>query len=181
MSAKTYLFAGSDGEIKNNPATDISTGTANAGDIAALDDSGKLDISLIPEIPLSFITGDARFVGTAGEDLSAGDFVGVVEIGGNAVIRKASSQIDIGLNKYIIAVGFVKESYLNNDVNVAVYDNGTNLDLVNLMSGITYYLSTAGTVTTTINNTAAEVLQKVGQAISTSELLVTIDNPIIRS
>lgn len=55
-----------------------------------------------------------------------------------------------------------------------VMGNGLNVGLSGLTTGSYYFLSTAGTITATVPSTAGYILQKVGQAVSSSELAVQL-------
>ena len=74
MAGNKYINLESDGSLKEVAASDSSLGVANAGDIVALDTSGRLDPSMMP-----VGVGEDIVNMTAFEDLSAGDFINVFD------------------------------------------------------------------------------------------------------
>ena len=66
--------------------TVVSAGAGNAGDIPALDATGKLDMSVMP----NGIGADTAII-EASESLTAGDFVNIYNNTGTAIVRKADA------------------------------------------------------------------------------------------
>lgn len=156
-------------------ATVVSTGVGQAGDVVALDASGKLDISVLP----AGIGADVAVI-LASEALAAGDYVNIYDNAGTPNVRKADAS---QANAAEIAHGFVKDN-VSSSANATVYFEGTNDDLTSLTPGVTYALSATvpggvvalGSATTT----AGHSLQIVGVAISTTAINTEIGKPIIR-
>lgn len=169
--ADKYLKVGTEGpeEIE---ATVTSTGVANAGDIPALNSSGKIDESMMP----NGIGADVKVV-PASENLSAGDFVNLWNDGGSLKCRKADASGGFAKEAH----GYVK-SAVSTAANATVYFDGTNSNLTGLTIGAKYYLSaTAGTVTTTIPTTSGHIAQALGVATSATEMTVEIMQSIKRA
>lgn len=164
--------------VNNRPteveATVISTGVSQAGDIVALDATGKLDISVLP----TGIGPDVAVI-EASENLAAGDFVNIHDSTGPKVRKADASQA----NAAEIAHGFVLDN-VTSGANATVYFEGTVTGLTSLTPGTTYVLShtTPGGVVALASGTttAGHSLQVVGIAISTTALNAEIAQPTIR-
>ena len=155
--------------------TVVSAGAGNAGDIPALDATGKLDVSVMP----NGIGADTAVI-NASEALTAGDFVNIYNNSGTANVRKAdASQTNAGR----IAHGYVTTGVAST-ANATVYFEGTNAQLTGLTPGVTYALSHSapggvvalGSATTT----AGHSLQVLGVATSATAINVEIGKPTIR-
>lgn len=159
--AKKYIKKGaSSADFEEVEATVTSSGAANAGDIPGLDAGGKLDNSLFP----TGIGEDTKLM-PASEGLSAGDFVSVFDDAGTPSVRKADAATE-GKE----SIGFVLAAVTAGN-NATVHFTGVNDQLSGLTAGSTYYLSTtAGGVTTTRPSTAGNVVQRLGRALSASEI-----------
>lgn len=162
-------------EQEEHEATAVSTGVGEAGDIVALDASGKLDISLMP----AGIGADVAVI-EASEALDAGDYVNIYNNGGTANVRKADAS---AANAAEIAHGFVKDNFASSAM-ATVYFEGTNDDLSSLVPGTTYALShtTPGAVIAlaSATTTAGHSLQIVGVAVSATAINTEIAKPTIR-
>jgi hypothetical protein len=167
--ADKYISIGVTGIETEVEATVTSGGAANAGDIVALDASGKLDESVMP-----VGIGADVFATTAGEALNSGDFV---YIAANGSARKASAAA--GGNP---AVGFVLMSAAS-AASVTVYFEGSNTGLTGLTVGSRYYLSdtAAGGVTLTPVSGTGKLHQFLGRAYSTSAITTEIADHIVRA
>lgn len=156
-------------------ATVVSTGVAEAGDVVALGDDGKLDLSVMP----TGIGADVAVI-EASETLAAGDYVNIFDDGGTPNVRKADAS---AANAAEIAHGFVKDN-VTSGANATVYFEGTNDDLTSLTPGTTYVLShtTPGGVVAqaSATTTPGHSLQVVGVAISTTAINTELGKPIIR-
>lgn len=140
--------------------TQTSAGAANAGDIVALDDNGRLDNSLMPV----GIGADTKSI-QASEALAAGDYVNVHDVGGAWRVRKADAT-SAGKK----ADGFVLAA-VSSGANATVYFEGTN----NMVSGMTpgdVWLSatTPGAGTVTPPSGSAQIIQKLGISTSATEV-----------
>ena len=87
MSAKKFLRTGTGNELFDEVAgVVVSAGSANDGDIPALDAGGKLDISVMP----AGIGADTSVVPSS-ENLAAGDLVSLWNDSGTIKARKADA------------------------------------------------------------------------------------------
>lgn len=149
-------------------ATVISTGVAEAGDIVALDGTGKIDLSLLP-------TGIGPAVQTilASENLSAGDFVNVYDNAGTPNVRKADSTNDRR------ASGFVLSSVTSGN-NATVYFEGQNNQLSGLTAGQRLYLDASGAVTSVAPALPTDLIhQYLGKALNATVMDVEIEDEIV--
>ena len=168
--ADKVLQLGTDGIKEYTPIT-TTTGASDAGKLIASGPDGKLAAEFLPD----GIGADIKVV-VASEALTAGDFVNLWNDSGTIKARKADASQ--GFTKF--ADGYVKANVAS-AANAPVYFDGTNT-LTGLTVGSKYYLSaTAGTVTTTIPTTTGHIYQYLGKAISTTELSVEIQEPILRA
>lgn len=156
------------GKIKEVIATVTSAGAANAGNIPALDDTGRLDASVMP----AGIGADTKTL-VAFEGLAAGDFVNQFLDGGTLKVRKADAT---AAGKE--ADGFVLAAVALGGDAVVYPLAGSNTQLAGLTIGGTYYLATtAGSVVSVAPSGAGNVVQKLGKAVTTSELIVSANDP----
>ncbi len=150
-------------------ATVTSTGVAQAGDILALDSTGKIDVSVLPTG-----VGPSVQVVVASENLDAGDFVNIFDNGGVPNVRKADSGADRR------AVGYVVEA-VSSAANATVYFEGRNDQLTGLTAGQRIYLDTAGNIQTTAPSIAGGdvIHQYLGKALSSTTMDVEIADEIV--
>lgn len=170
MAEKTIQLVG--GRLTEVEATVTSAGAGNAGDVVALDNTGRLDTSVMP----IGIGADTTTV-AASENLSAGDFVNIWNDGGTPKARKAIAD---AAGKE--ACGFVLEA-VTAPANASVYHEGTNTQLTGLTAGARYYLSaaTAGTATATPPSSTGNVVQFLGVAVSATGLTYEASEGVIRA
>jgi hypothetical protein len=168
MAAKKFLRNVS-GRITEITATVTSAGAGNDGDIVALDSAGKLDSSVLPAG-----IGAATKVAPASEDLTAGNLVSFWNDGGTLKVRKADATA-AGKEAH----GFVLAN-VNQPANATVYFPGqVNTGVSGLTLGSRYYLNTtAGGVTATAPSATSNIVQAVGIATATTELLFMPEAPI---
>jgi hypothetical protein len=150
----------------------VSTGAANAGDIPAFDDTGRLDISVMPQ----GFGSDTKVV-AASEALSAGDLVNVYNNAGTVAARKADGSAE-GKE----ANGFVLASVASG-AQATVYFGRVLSGLSGLTIGARYYLSatTAGAVTATPATGAGKIDQYIGKAISATEIAFEPDDYLVKA
>ena len=147
------------GEPNEKEATVVSTGVAEAGQIPALDASGKLDESVLP----ASAGGNVRAVAAA-EVLQANDLVYVGDNGGTPGIFRASGAA--GGNT---ASGFVKDAAAIGET-VNVFFEGIVGGQSGLVIGQRVFLAEAlGEATQTPLFGAGKLSQPVGDAISATE------------
>lgn len=150
-------------------ATTVSTGVAEAGDIVALDGTGKIDLSLLP-------TGVGPEIITvlASENLGAGDFVNMYDNVGTANVRLADASNDRP------AHGWVLTSVTSGN-NASVYiRKGINTARSGMTPGARQYLGTAGDPTATFPVLPGSVIhQFLGIAQSATTMIVDIEDEIV--
>lgn len=161
MAAKKYLTLGAGGKRELRSATDSSAGEANAGDLVALDAAGHLAENMMPDgIGADIVTRNAS------EGLASNDVVNFWDDEGTVKVRKADAA---AAGKE--ADGFVKEAVTVGNP-AAVYLSGTITGLSDLTPAAVYLLSaTAGAITATAPSTVGNVVQRIGKAKSTTELI----------
>ncbi len=159
------------GRITEVEAKTSSAGAGDSGKVAALDVTGRLDVSMMPV----GVTPEVTIV-TTSEGLAAGDFVNIWDSTGPKA-RKADAT---AAGKE--AVGFVLAAFTAS-TSATVYHEGANTSLSGLTVGARYYLSAAspGTPTTTPPDAAGNVLQFLGHAVSTTKLVFEADEGIVQA
>jgi len=157
------------GKTKAVEATVVSTGATEAGDLVALDNTGKLDASVMPV----GIGADTKAI-IASEDLAAGDFVNIYDNAGTPNVRKADATTS-GKE----AVGFVLAAVTAGNT-ATVYFEGTNNQVTGLTIGGRCYLSTTagGVIQDVSAYTAGNVVQYLGVAVSATEIAFEGDDGI---
>lgn len=159
------------GKLTQVEATVISTGAGDAGEIVALDSSGKIDVSVLP----TGVGPNVKVI-LASEAIGAGKYVNIYDNGGTPNVRLADN------SNGREAHGFVKDAVAS-AANATVYFEGTNDDLSSLTPGARQYLGTAGGRTETPPTFAggAVIHQLVGSAISSTEIDTDIDDCVVLS
>lgn len=162
--AKKYIEL-LNGKLANKEATVASAGAGNAGEVVALDSTGKLDVSVLPV----GVGPDVKLLEVT-EDLLAGQYVNVFDVSGTAKVRLADASNGRD------AHGFVKSAFLTGATAV-IYFEGPNDDLTALTIGGRCYLNTAGTLTQAPRSTG--IHQFLGIAVSATEVNTDIDDCIL--
>lgn len=163
MTANTYLDIDPTTSLpKRMTATDAG-GTGHENQIPQLDATGRLADSMMP-VGLAAETVTCA----ASEDLAGGDVVNLWSDSGTLKARKADAS---AANAGKQVDGFTLEAVTSGN-NATVNKEGNNTALTGLTIGSIYYLSgsTPGAVTSTPPSTTGHLLQRVGRAISTTEL-----------
>lgn len=156
------------GVLTQVEAKQSSAGAGDAGKVVALDSSGKIDNTMMPV----GVGADTKTL-PASEDLSAGDFVNVWNDSGTVKVRKADATT-AGKE----ANGFVLSAVTSGN-NATVYFEGTNTQLSSLTGASVYYLSTtAGGATTTAPSGSGNVVQRLGRALSATEISFEPSDPV---
>ena len=153
MAAKKFL------RLVNGVLTEIfgvqaSAGAGNAGDLVSLDDTGRIDNSMMPV----GIGADTSTI-SASETLAAGDWVNVWNNSG-AKVRKADATT-AGKEAH----GFVLAAVTSGNP-ATVYFEGTNTQVTGQTPGPVYLQTTAGTGGTTVPSASGNVVQQIGVAVS---------------
>jgi len=125
--------------------------------------------------PVTEIQGTLKggaVLATASEALAANDLVNVYDNGGTLSAQKASAS-----DATRPADGFVDEGY-SGAAMAKVFKQGV-IAGSGLTSGAVYYLSTTGGAATAVAPAATgNVVQQIGKAISATQLLVQIQDPV---
>jgi hypothetical protein len=153
------------GESKLVEATVTSAGAGDAGEIVALDGSGRLDPSVMPV----GIGADVKVLATS-ENLAAGDYVNIYDDSGTPKARLADQ------SNGRPAHGFTKAA-TTSPANATIYFEGSNSDLSGLTPGARQYLGTVGSPTETPQTTGLH--QFLGIAISATEINTDIDDHVV--
>ena len=153
MAAKKFL------RLVNGVLTEIfgvqtSAGAGNAGDLVSLDDSGRIDNSMMPV----GIGADTATI-TASETLAAGDWVNVWSDSG-AKVRKADATT-AGKEAH----GFVLAAVTSGNP-ATVYFEGTNTQVSGQTPGPVFLQTTAGVGGPTVPSASGNVVQQIGVAVS---------------
>jgi len=168
MANSTYLDV-VNGIPTQKTALDTSVGAASAGEIPRLDGTGKLDGTMMP----TGIGAEIKSIVTA-EDVSAGDLLQVFDDGGTTKVRKADATAG---NKFV-ASGFVLQGYVA-PAPADVYFEGIITGLTGLTAGSTVYLdTTAGSVNASPPSGGGDIVQRVGIAVSATEVTFEPAQPI---
>lgn len=156
------------GVITQVEAKVSSAGAGDSGKIVALDAAGKLDNSVMP----SGIGADTKSI-VASENLAGGDLVNVWNDSGTIKIRKAdATTAGKEANGYVLAS-------VTSGASGTVYFEQVITGLTGLTLGALYFLSTtAGGVVSTAPSSSGNVVQRIGRAISATELLFQPQEPI---
>ena len=153
MAAKKFL------RLVNGVLTEIfgvqtSAGAGNAGDLVSLDNSGRIDNSMMPV----GIGADTAAI-TASETLAAGDWVNVWNSSG-AKVRKADATT-AGKEAH----GFVLAAVTSGNP-ATVYFEGTNTQATGQTPGPVFLQTTPGRGGATIPSASGNVVQQIGVAVS---------------
>lgn len=158
MPGKKILRLGTGG-IEEFATTDSSAGAGNAGDIVALDSSGKLAVNMLPPG-----VGPAVKSMVASEAITAPALVNIWNDAGTPKIRKADAATARQANGFIIASVALSAS-------VDVYFEGEVSGLSGLTAGRVWLSATVpGGVQATIPTTAGHIAQSVGWATSATTI-----------
>jgi len=159
MAAKSFLRSVT-GRITEFLGIQSSSGASNAGDIPALDDTGRLDISMMPVGIAAEVT-----VCDASENLSSGNWVNLWNDSGTQKARKAdATSAGKEANGFVLAA-------VTSGASATVYMEGNNTALSGLTIGTEYWLhTTAGGQTSTAPSSTGNVQQPLGKAVSSSAI-----------
>lgn len=159
------------GKLKQFAGTDQSTGATNAGDIVALDSTGKLDPSLLPSSG-----GEAAHAIVCSEALAVGDWINIYNNGGTRAVRRA-----LATDATKPAHGFVKTAYTAGQT-ANVYVDGTNSNVattgfVASDIGQKAFLSstTSGGATKTCPQVSGNLVQVIGHVVDVTGGAVSIE------
>lgn len=165
MAAKKFLRLVA-GVLTEVFGVQTSAGAANAGDLVSLDDTGRIDNTMMPV----GIGADTATI-AASEALAAGDYVNVWNSTG-AKARKADATV-AGKEAH----GFVLAAVASG-ANATVYFEGTNTQVSGQTPGPVFLSTTAGQGTTTVPSTAGNVVQRIGFAVSATAVNFQSQPPV---
>lgn len=156
------------GTLTETEATDVSAGAGNAGDIVALDASGRLDPSVMPV----GIGADTQVI-QASEALAAGDWVNVWSDAGAFRVRKAdAATAGKPAHGFVLAV-------VSSGANATVYFEGTNTQVSSQTPGDVFLSTTPGLGTATPPSASGNVVQRVGIGTSASTVNAEFSQPVV--
>lgn len=167
MAASKFLALVS-GRIREIVATVTSSGVADDGKIVALGADGRLDNSVLPV----GIGAETKLI-QASENLQAGNLVNIWDSGGQFRVRKADASV-AGKE----ANGFVLASVTSGQ-NAQVYLEGTITGLSGLLPGRYYLSTTPGESAQVAPAGTGNVVQYIGEAVSTTEITFERNDGII--
>lgn len=145
-----------------------SAGAGNAGDIVALDDTGRIDNSMMPV----GIGADTATI-DASEGLAAGDWVNVWNDAGTAKVRKAdATTAGKEVNGFVLAA-------VTSGNPATVYFEGTNTQVTGQTPGAVYLQTTAGTGGASIPSASGNVVQQIGVAVSATAVNFERNAPVV--
>jgi hypothetical protein len=161
MAGDPYLKTGSNGKPAEQRAVQSSAGAGNAGNIPALDSSGRLDSTMMP---VGIVPETITF--TASEDLSAGDYVNL-HLSTTLKGRKADNSNGRQADGFVLAA-------VSTGASGTLYTDGANSGVTGLTVAARYFLGTSGGVTATVPAAGSNVIiQPLGIAKSATELVNT--------
>jgi hypothetical protein len=157
------------GTLAEKASVQTSAGAGDAGKIPALDSSGRLATNMMP----TGIGPDTAAV-TASEALAAGDFVNIWSSGGSFRARKAD-----GSASGKEAHGFVLAA-VSNGATATVYSAGRNTQVTGATPGVQFLSATTpGGFTATAPSGSGQVVQRLGVAVSATEIVFEPAAPIV--
>lgn len=155
------------GLVTETEGTVTGGSPAQAGDLVALDQTGRLDQSLMP-VGL----GADTYAGTAGEALAAGDFVYVRSDG--AIAKASAATTGTQADGFVLAASA-------NGASAVLYFEGRNTAVTGLTPGSRIYLSdtTPGGFTSTPVSGPGKKHQFLGRAITADSIAFEGDDAIV--
>lgn len=167
MAAKKFLrLVG--GVITEIFGIQTSAGASNAGDLVALDDTGRIDGSMMPV----GIGADTAQI-SASEALAAGDFVNVWDSAGAFKVRKADATV-AGKEAH----GFVLAAVASGS-DATVYFEGTNTQVTGQTPGDVFLQTTAGVGGSAVPSASGNVVQQIGIAVSATAVNFERGTPVV--
>lgn len=162
-----YLKHNAAGGFEEVEATGLG-GVGQANKIPALDNSGRLDTTMMP----TGIGAETSAIEAFGA-LAAGDMVNVYNDSGTMKVRKAD-----GSSGVAPANGFVLQAYTTGQT-ATVYWGGLVTGLSGLTPGQHFLSTTPGATNHVAPSTAGNIVQRVGIAISADVLMFNPQDPIL--
>lgn len=158
------------GNLTEESTLTVSAGAGSATRIPELDGTGRLDVTFMPMSVIS-----ESVVTTAGEGLTAGDFV--YYTGTGTAMKAVATAVGTQAQGFVLATTALSGT-------VTVYNlSGVNTSVTGLTPGAQYYLSgtTAGSVVVaaSIPTGTGKISQRLGFAATATNLQVAILQPIV--
>jgi hypothetical protein len=147
------------GVLTEKQATVESLGSGSAGEIPALDATGRLDQTLMPV----GIGPDVAKIEADG-NIAAGDFINVFNDDGTAKVRKADAST-AGKQAH----GYVLDSASNGTM-ATVFFEGHNTAITGATPGTVFLGTTAGSFQATAPSGAGQIVQRLGVAIASDDI-----------
>lgn len=166
MAAKKFLRLVA-GVLTEVFGVQTSSGAPNAGDLVSLDDTGRIDGTMMPV----GIGADTAVI-QASEALSAGNWINVWDSAGSFRVRKADAT-----SAGKAAHGFVLAA-VGSGSNATVYFEGSNTQVSGQVAGDVFLQTTAGAGGSTVPSAAGNVVQKVGVAVSATVVNFERNEPV---
>lgn len=167
MAGDKYI-KNSTGTLTEQAAVQTSAGAGNAGNIPALDSTGRLDNSMMPV----GIGADTAVI-TASEALAAGDFVNVWNSTGAKVRKADASTSGKEAHGYVLAA-------VSNAAAATVYFEGSNTQVTGATPGVVYLSATTpGGFTSTAPSATGQTVQRIGFATSATVINMQSNVPIV--
>ena len=143
-----------------NEVEAVQAGGAGSADrIPSLDSNGRLPDTMLP----TGIGADTAMIASS-EDLAAGDFVDVYNNAGTANVRKADAT-----TSGKPAVGFVKAATVSG-ASATVFFSGINDSVTGQTPGAAFLGTTAGAAASTAPSASNNIVQRIGIALSATEI-----------
>lgn len=144
-----------------------SAGSTDSGKLPALDNSGRLDVSVMPV----GIGADTKAIATS-ETLPAGCFVNIYDNFGSFAVRKADATT-IGKEAH----GFVLSAFTH-PTTATVYFEGNNTAVSGATPGNIFLGTTAGGFTVTPPSATGNIVQKIGVSTGATSINCEFAEPI---
>lgn len=155
------------GTLTEVEASDTSAGAGSAGEIVALDSTGRIDTSMMP-VGIGADTASIQ----ASEALAAGDFVNIHDDTG-ARVRKADATT-AGKQAH----GFVLAA-VSSGAQATVYFEGPNTQVTGQTPGDIFLSTTPGVGSSTPPAGSGNVVQRLGVATSATSVNFEAGQPIV--
>ena len=167
--AKYIQINTTSGNLEEVVGLSTSAGAGDGAKLIETDNTGRLDQSFMPV----GVGPDTKTL-IATETMASGDFVNIWDDAGTVKIRKADAST-AGKE----SVGFVLDAITSGNSGL-VYFEAINTSLTGLTLGVTYFLSTTpGTISVNAPTGAGNIVQKIGKAVSATEIAYEASQPIV--
>lgn len=158
------------GKVQEYVATQVSAGAGSAGAIPALNNSGMLDVSMLPSG-----VGPDTVTLTASETIAAGAYCNIWSNAGAFAVRNADASTT---GKQ--ADGFAVAG-ITSGASGTIYLAGINTSVTGQVPGLVYLSATAGQGATSGATAAGQTFQQIGLALSATSVQFDPSAPIVRA